>query len=291
MITSPTAGSAIAADKTLMRHYVEGGEKKYYVSSDAADMYYEGQKLSTEISKIENNITALSGGSEAIIDTLTEKIDTFSASTMSEISRLDTKIESETTRATEAEAAIANNVVSLSAGTEAEIDRIEDILSENERVVAESMNQIKAELDRAEEGAGLNGDGTYHKHNTAGDMGNYIATATSLDAATVALDAALKEKSDALDELSASTASEIAGLKAQLAEASGTIETLQTQLQTLSGAVQTISAQTAANVYAAVKDILMGTSREIKVTPNDNDETITIGFADDAIFGPIVLGS
>ena len=210
---------------------------------------------------------------------------------MSEISRLDTNIEDETSRATTAESAIANDVVSLSAVTEAEIGRIEDMLSENERVVAEAMNQIKAELDRAEEGAGLNGDGTYHKHNTAGDMGNYIATATSLDNATVLLDAALKAKEDELAELSASTASEIANLKNQLAEASGTIETLQTQLQTLSGAVETISAQTAANVYAAVKDILMGASREIKVTPNDTLETITIGFADDAIFGPIVLGS
>lgn len=291
MITSPTAGSAIAADKTLMRHYVEGGEKKYYVSSDSADMYYEGNKLSTEIATIENNITALSGGSEEIISELTETISEFSSATMSEISRLDTKIEDETTRATTAEAAIANDVVSLSAGTEAEIGRIEDILSENERVVSEAMNQIKAELDRAEEGAGLNGDGTYHKHNTAGDMGNYIATATSLDNATVLLDAALKAKEDELAELSASTASEIANLKNQLAEASGTIETLQTQLQTLSGAVETISAQTAANVYAAVKDILMGTSREIKVTADDTNETVTIGFADDAIFGPIVLGS
>lgn len=291
MITSPTAGSAIAADKTLMRHYVEGGEKKYYVSSDAADMYYEGNKLSTEIATIENKITELSGGSEEVISELTETISEFSSATMSEISRLDTKIEDETSRATTAEAAIANDVVSLSAGTEAEIGRIEDILSENERVVSEAMNQIKAELDRAEEGAGLNGDGTYHKHNTAGDMGNYIATATSLDNATVLLDAALKAKEDELAELSASTASEIANLKNQLAEASGTIETLQTQLQTLSGAVETISAQTAANVYAAVKDILMGTSREIKVTPNDTNETITIGFADDAIFGPIVLGS
>ena len=129
---------------------------------------------------------------------------------------LDTKIDSEITRATGAEETITENlntlsgsVETLSAGTVSEFERVDEKI-DNEKVRAMATeSEIQSELDTTQTGAGLESDGTYHKHNTAGDMGNYIATATSLDNATVLLDAALKEKSDSIEALSAGTESEI----------------------------------------------------------------------------------
>ena len=83
----------------------------------------------------------------------------------------------------------------------------------------------------------------------------------------------------------------VADLQNQLDAANATITALTTELQTLSATVQTIEAQLDANIYAAVKAMLQGTSREIKVTADDTNETLTIGFADDAVFGPINLGN
>ena len=248
-VTSVTGGSAEDANKSLMRYYNDGPEHKYYVSSNANDMYYDGLPLSTVIENIEDEITQSSGATDE-----------------------------------------------LSAATESEIERIEDKLSDNERVVSEAINQLKAEIDRTETGAGLNGDGTYTPHNTAVDMGNYIANANSLDEADVLLDVALKNEetratnaensiSGAVSTFSAATETIIRDLQEQLTEANSTIETLRTELQTLSGVVETIESQMANNIYSTVKAMLQGTSKQIKVTPDDANEQITIGFADDAIFG------
>ena len=290
-IKSVAVGSAEDANKSLMRYYNDGDEHKYYVSSNASDMYYDGQVLSTALNNMQNDIAQSSGATDA-----------FSAATMAEIARLDSKIDDESTRATAAENSLSGAVDTLSASTESEIERLEDKLSDNERVVAEAYNQLKAELDRAEEGSGLNGDGTYTPHNTVGDMGNYIANANSLDEADMLLDSAIKEEetratnaenalSGAVDTISAATDSMVADLQNQLDAANATITALTTELQTLSATVQTIEAQLDANIYAAVKAMLQGTSREIKVTADDTNETLTIGFADDAVFGPINLGN
>ena len=284
-IKSVAVGSSEDSNKSLMRYYNDGDEHKYYVSSSANDMYYNGLPLSTVIKNIEDENAQSSGA-----------IDELSAATINEVARLDGRIDNETTRATAAENSISGTVNTLSAATESEIERIEDKLSDNERVTSEAINQLKGELDKTEDGAGLNDDGTYHKHNTAGDMGNYITNANSLDNADMMLDSALKAESDRaiaaeesisgiVNTFSATTESTIRDLQEQLTEANSIIETLRTEIQTLSGVVETIESQMAENIYSTVKTMLQGASRQIKVTPDDANKQITIGFSDDAIFG------
>ena len=284
-IKSVAVGSSEDSNKSLMRYYNDGDEHKYYVSSSANDMYYNGLPLSTVIKNIEDENAQSSGA-----------IDELSAATINEVARLDGRIDNETTRATAAENSISGTVNTLSAATESEIERVEDKLSDNERVTSEAINQLKGELDKTEDGAGLNDDGTYHKHNTAGDMGNYITNANSLDDADMMLDSALKAESDRaiaaeesisgiVNTFSATTESTIRDLQEQLTEANSIIETLRTEIQTLSGVVETIESQMAENIYSTVKTMLQGANRQIKVTPDDANKQITIGFSDDAIFG------
>ena len=284
-IKSVAVGSSEDSNKSLMRYYNDGDEHKYYVSSSANDMYYNGLPLSTVIKNIEDENAQSSGA-----------IDELSAATINEVARLDGRIDNETTRATAAENSISGTVNTLSAATESEIERIEDKLSDNERVTSEAINQLKGELDKTQEGAGLNEDGSYHKHNTVDDMGNYITNANSLDEADMMLDSALKAESDRaiaaedsisgiVNTFSATTESTIRDLQEQLTEANSIIETLRTEIQTLSGVVETIESQMAGNIYSTVKAMLQGANRQIKVTPDDANKQITIGFSDDAIFG------
>lgn len=284
-VKSVAVGSSEDSNKTLMRYYNDGDEHKYYVSSNANDMYYNGLPLSTVIKNIEDEIA------QSNSDT-----DELSAATISEVARLDERIDNETTRATAAEDSISGTVNTLSAATESEIERIEVKLSDNERVTSEAINQIKDEIDKTQEGAGLNEDGSYHKHNTVDDMGNYITNANSLDDADMMLDSALKAESDRaiaaeesisgiVNTFSATTESTIRDLQEQLTEANSIIKTLRTEIQTLSGVVETIESQMAENIYSTVKTMLQGASRQIKVTPDDANKQIIIGFSDDAIFG------
>ena len=284
-VKSVAVGSSEDSNKTLMRYYNDGDEHKYYVSSNASDMYYNSLPLSAVIKNIEDKNAQSSSA-----------IDELSAATINEVARLDGRIDNETTRATAAENSISGTVNTLSAATESEIERIEGKLSDNERVTSEAINQLKDELDRTEEGAGLNEDGSYHKHNIVGDMANYITNATSLDDADMMLDSALKAESDRaiaseesisgiVNTFSATTESTIRNLQEQLTEANSIIETLRTEIQTLSGVVETIESQMAVNIYSTVKTMLQGASRQIKVTPDDANKQINIGFADDAIFG------
>lgn len=77
---------------------------------------------------------------------------------------------------------------------EAEIERAkaaeqaldEKIDAETERAQA-AEQALQNELDTTQAGAGLNEDGTYHRHNTQGES-NYIHEATSLDGADMVLD-------------------------------------------------------------------------------------------------------
>ena len=103
----------------------------------------------------------------------------------------------------------------LSAGTVAEIARVEGKLSDDEKVIAESINQLRADVDKTQEGAGLNEDGSYAPHSTA----NYIKGATSLDDADMKLDSAVKALAESMT-----------GSTEDLNELSG-------QVQTLSGSV------------------------------------------------------
>ena len=231
-------------------------------------MYYNGQVLATVLDNMGSETSQLSGATEA-----------FSAATVAEITRLDAS-----------DASISGDVNTLSAATEAEITR-----------ATTTEEGIQAELDATQLGAGLNSDGTYHKHNTAGDMGNYISLAQSLDEATVMLDSALKTEetratdaensiSGAVYTLSGVTANAIDDLQNQLDEANSKISALTADLRTLSGVVETMQDEMTTTIYNTVKAILQGATKEIKVTSNDAQEKLTVGFADDAVFGPISLG-
>ena len=46
-----------------------------------------------------------------------------------------------------------------------------------------------------------------------------------------------------------------------------------------------ISGNIQSAVYNALKQILVGVQREIKITSNDSNNTITLGFDDNAVFG------
>lgn len=170
------------------------------------------------IGGVDTKLQELSGS----VKTLSSTTESFSAATVAGIAGLDTKINDETTRATAAEDSISGAVNTLSAATEsfsaatvAEIARVEGKLSDDEKVVAESINQLRAKVDKVQEGAGLNNDGSYAPHSTA----NYIKGATSLDDADMKLDSALKALAESMT-----------GSTADLNELSG-------QVQTLSGSV------------------------------------------------------
>ena len=161
------------------------------------------------IDGVDTKLQELSGS----VQTLSSTTESFSAATVAGITGLDTKIGEETARATAAENSISGNVNTLSAATVAEIARVDEKidglsastesfsaatvaeiarverkLSDDEKVIAESINQLRADVDKTQEGAGLNADGSYAPHSTA----NYIAGATSLDDADMKLDSALK---------------------------------------------------------------------------------------------------
>ena len=113
---------------------------------------------------------------------------------------------------------LSGSVKAFSAATVAEIARVEGKLSDDEKVIAESINQLRTKVDKVQEGAGLNNDGSYAPHSTA----NYIKGATSLDDADMKLDGALKVLAESMT-----------GSTADLNELSG-------QVQTLSGSVISI---------------------------------------------------
>lgn len=144
-----------------------------------------------------NVVTSLDGvtGNGSLVDALTVK---------NAIGGVDTKLQE-----------LSGSVETFSAATVAEIARVEGKLSDDEKVIAESINQLRTKVDKVQEGAGLNKDGSYAPHSTA----NYIAGATSLDDADMKLDSALKALEGSMT-----------GSTADLNELSG-------QVQTLSGSV------------------------------------------------------
>ena len=177
--------------------------------------------INSAIGGVNTKLQELSGS----VQTLSSTTESFSAATVAGIAGLDTKIGNETTRATAAENSISGAVNTLSAATEsfsaatvAEIARVEGKLSADEKVIAESINQLRTKVDKVQKGAGLNEDGSYAPHNTS----NYIAGATSLDDADMKLDSAVKALAESMT-----------GSTAGLNELSG-------QVQTLSGSVVSI---------------------------------------------------
>ena len=147
-----------------------------------------------------NVVTSLDGvaSNGSLVDALTVK---------NAIGGVDTKLQE-----------LSGSVQTFSAATVAEIARVEGKLSDDEKVIAESINQLRVKVDKVQEGAGLNENGSYAPHSTA----NYIAGATSLDDADMKLDSALKALADSMT-----------GSTADINELSG-------QVQTLSGSVVSI---------------------------------------------------
>ena len=146
------------------------------------------------VGTVNGKVQELSGN----VQTLSAETKAFSASTVSEITRLDEKIDAEIERA----------------------EAIDEALQE--------------ELDTTQTGAGLNSDGTYKGHDSQSEGMAYITTATSIDNATVLLDkgiqaetgrATLAEQSisgivntfsAATEAFSASTVSEIARIDGRI---------------------------------------------------------------------------
>ena len=128
---------------------------------------------------------------------------------------------------------------------------------ENRATAAEQA--LQQELDITQEGAGLNPDGTYKRHNTSEDFGYYINSATSLDKADVILDTELKRVEDKIDEstgdlevlsgvvrdFSASTVNEVERLDGRVNDE---IQRAVEAENTISGVVNTLSAATVGEV-------------------------------------------
>ena len=153
--------------------------------------------IDSAISGVDTKLQELSGS----VKTLSSTTESFSAATVAGIAGLDTKIGNETARATAAESSISGDVTTLSAATMAfsaatvaEIARVEGKLSNDEKVIAESINQLGTKVDKVQKGAGLNEDGSYAPHSTA----NYISGATSLDDADMKLDSAVKALAESM---------------------------------------------------------------------------------------------
>ena len=146
--------------------------------------------INSAIGGVNTELQELSGS----VQTLSSTTESFIGEVITVITGLDTKIGNETTRATAAENSISGDVTTLSAATVAEIARVEGKLSNDEKVIAESINQLGTKVDKVQKGAGLNKDGSYAPHSTA----NYIAGATSLDDADMKLDSAVKALAESM---------------------------------------------------------------------------------------------
>ena len=124
---------------------------------------------------------------------------------------------------------LSGSVKTFSAATVAEIARVEGKLSDDEKVVAESINQLRAKVDKVQEGAGLNNDGSYAPHSTA----NYIKGATSLDDADMKLDSAVK----ALAESMTGSTADINELSGQVQTLSGSVVNIENREQNYASAI------------------------------------------------------
>lgn len=363
LVMSVASGTVEEARFSLLRYYNNGAEHKYYASSNAEHMYYNGQVLARVLDNMGGEASQLSGATvafsaatvaeiarlDASDTSISGDVNTLSAATKAEITRattteegiqaeldatqlgaglnsdgtynphdtagdmgnyiatatsldnadflLDAALKAESDRAIAAEQALNDAIT----GSSSDVSSLSGVVETFSSATVNEISRLDSRIDADRTGAGLNTDGTYHKHNTAGDMGNYISLAQSLDEATVMLDSALKTEetratnaensiSGAVYTLSGVTANAIDDLQNQLDEANSKISTLTSDLRTLSGVVETMQNEMATTIYNTVKAILQGTTKEIKITSNDADKKLTVGFADDAVFGPISLG-
>ena len=251
------------------------GEVKVKIDSTSESFLTVGEngvKLSGVQGAIDNAISGVNTKLQELsgsVQTLSSTTESFSAATVAGITGLDTKIGNETARATAAENSISGAVNTLSAATVAEIARVDEKidglsastkafsaatvaeiarvegkLSDDEKVIAESINQLGVKVDKVQKGAGLNADGSYAPHSTA----NYIAGATSLDDADMKLDSALKALEGSMTGYSKAFIIELLGEGS--AEKPYTVETTRDE----------VAAALAANSLILLKAVIDGAS-------------------------------
>ena len=189
---------------------------------------------------------------------------------------------------------------------------IDDKFNDFEETVNGQFKDLQEELDRTQNGAGLNEDGSYKPHNRwPDDIANYISGATSLNEADKILDDEIKKTNDELantqkgvgldedgnyipnpDNEYTSGSTTVAGAIDDLNSAlKKEIERLESEITSLNDrieALETANTNITETIFNAVADMLRGTSREIKVTKDVEKQTIAIGFQDNAIFGNLL---
>ena len=223
-------------------HIIDSAKLEEEIQSMSADIKQEIEKeIETAISNVQSELDATQTG--AGLDTGGKYISHSDGNYISGATSidnatvlLDSALKTESDRATAAENSISGAVNTLSANTVSEVKRIEDKISDNEKVISESINQLKAEIDRTEVGAGLNDDGSYKGHDSQLEGIVYITTANSLDEADVLLDKGIQTETgratNAEEKLRNSiteSATKLSGLSAATENA---ISNVQTELNT-----------------------------------------------------------
>ena len=225
-----SGGTAVESNRTLLRVYdADDGNRYYYASSDVADMYYGDKTLNTVIEDLnaadiatKNALDGLSGQTE----TIEKAFNTFSGATNDELENINEKI---TTLSGSTET-IEKNLGTLSGSTET----IEKKLA----TVTETVtNLVEASNDNTDDITNIN---------------------TSIE-----------------------------NIAKELEDKETRIKELETNVDELTKTVETLTNEFDKKVYEKVISILKGTEKEIKITYNESAETATIGFQDDAVFGPI----
>ena len=137
--------------------------------------------------------------------------------------------------------------------------------------ISGAVNDLQAELDRTQAGAGLGTDGTYTPNSSA----NYINNATSLNDADVKLDAALKSVEDKVNELSGNTEDIVAEWQQTFEDAEFVISS---SLNDLNDRILELSGRTADPVNSLAHYVEFNLSGEVNgsVTTDFSDNTLEI---------------
>lgn len=167
-------------------------------------------------------------------------------------------------------------------------------ISGKERVVSTALNQLNERIEEVAEEAGSS-EALVHLSgvvvNNVEDITNIEEQIAILSAKTVDLspyytsaqthDIFLSKETYEIDEKVIAAAFNDLNdrlLNTPLKQDVYTKEEVDALIEGISGNIQSA-------VYNALKQILVGVQREIKITPNDSNNTITLGFDDNAVFG------
>jgi hypothetical protein len=228
-IVDYTGGTAEKSNRSLLRVYEADGNRYYYASSDVADMYYGDKTLNTVIEGLtEDDVTTNNAlkGLSGQTKTIENAFNTFSGATNEEIKTINENI----TTLSDSKKTIENNLKVLSGSTKT--------IENNLGTVTETVNEL-----------------VEASNNNTGNITNINSSLNNI-------------------------AEELEGKETRIKE-------LETNVAELTKTVETLTNEFDKKVYEKVISILKGTEKEIKITYNKSAETATIGFQDDAVFGPI----